>query len=483
MDRPLENTYWVLPDILLAGEYPCGGTAAETRARLRGLLDAGIDFFLDLTEAAECPEYESLLPAHVRYLRSPIIDASVPQDTAQMRAIQAQLQTALASGRRVYVHCRAGVGRTATVIGCYLVEQAADGREALKQLNRLWRACARSALWPVVPQTREQAAFIRDWPKHRQPLGQAAGLPALRALRGRYLGCLLGLALGDALGAATQQRPPGSLAPVGDLVGAGFDLPRGSWSDDTAMTLCLAESLLESHGTEPQDQLRRYARWQRQGHLAAGGRAEGITATTARVLRRRASAPTAAGATRSHEAAPLSRVAPAVLFYFAEEAQAIQQAAAAAQLFDAAPLVLDCCRVLAAMLHTALRGEPLVRILRPPLAVFRTRPLAAAVTAMLDRAPMLPPAATAEPALTALSAARWALASGGGFRAGALRAANIGGDADVIGAIHGQLAGAFYGPQAIPADWLEALARRALIDDMADRLLSAAALRLAEDRA
>ena len=517
MDRPFENTYWVLPGIVLAGEYPAGGTQAETGARLQRLFDAGIDFFLDLTEAGERPEYQSLLPSDVDYLRCAIRDASVPADPAHMRAIQAHLQTAVAVGRRVYVHCRAGVGRTATVIGCYLAEQGHDGPAALSQLNRLWQSCARAVTWPVVPQTREQAEFIRRWPGHRQPLAPPPGLSALRTLRGRYLGSLLGLAVGDALGAVTQYRRPASFAPVGDLVGGGpFDLARGSWSDDTAMALCLAESLLERQGCEPDDQLLRYRRWQRHGHLASGSHCLGITAATALALGRGAQAATGAngasgvsaagraggadgaseangvtrtavtatlGKTVSQEAAPLSRVAPMVLFFFAHEAQAITQTEASARLFDAAPLVLDSCRVLAAMLHAALRGEPLARVLQPPLTVFGSRPVAPPVAALLARDPMRMPGTHAGPALTALNAARWALAGGGGFRDGALRAANFGGDADVIGAIHGQLAGALYGAQAIPAGWLSALARRPLIEDLADRLLAAALVRLAENPA
>ena len=515
MDRPFENTYWVLPGIVLAGEYPTGSTEAETGERLQRLLDAGIDFFLDLTEAGERPAYQSRLPSHVDYLRCAIPDASVPADPAHMRAIQAHLQTAVAVGRRVYVHCRAGVGRTATVIGCYLAEQGLDGPAALSQLNWLWQSCARAMTWPVVPQTREQAEFIRRWPAHRQPLAPPPGLSALRTLRGRYLGSLLGLAVGDALGAATQYRRPASFAPVGDLVGGGpFDLARGSWSDDTAMALCLAESLLERQGCEPDDQLLRYTRWQRHGHLAAGSHCVGITAATARALGRGVRAASAAngatgvseasragaaaviseasGVTRaavtatldtalSQEAAPLSRVAPMVLFFLAHETQAITQTEASARLFDAAPLVLDSCRVIAAMLHAALRGEPLSRVLQPPPTVFGPQPVAPPVAALLARDPTHLPGAYAGPALTALSAARWALAGGGGFRDGALRAANFGGDADVIGAIHGQLAGALYGAQAIPAGWLAALARRPLIEDMADRLLAAGLVQLAEN--
>jgi rhodanese-related sulfurtransferase len=175
MHRPLENTYWVLPGHLLAGEYPSGDTEAETRTRLRRLFDAGIDFFLDLTEAGECPEYQPLLPPDVEHLRVAILDASVPRDPAQMHSIQAQLQAALGRRRRVYVHCRAGIGRTAIVIGCYLADQGLEGCEALSQLNRLWQTCARALNWPIVPQTREQAEFVRRWPGHRRRLAQAPG--------------------------------------------------------------------------------------------------------------------------------------------------------------------------------------------------------------------------------------------------------------------------------------------------------------------
>jgi hypothetical protein len=167
MRRPLANSYWVLPGSLLAGEYPSGDAPANTQRRLQRLLGVGIDAFIDLTHAGECPEYRSLLPPHVQYLRSPIIDTRVPADMAQMRTIQTHLQGALVGGRRIYVHCRAGIGRTGTVIGCYLTEQGLDGAAALRELNLLWRQSARSASWPEVPQTPEQAEFILSWPRHR----------------------------------------------------------------------------------------------------------------------------------------------------------------------------------------------------------------------------------------------------------------------------------------------------------------------------
>lgn len=172
MNRPLPNSYWVLPDNLLAGEYPAVDGPADTRARLDRLLGAGINAFLDLTEVGELPDYRSLLPGYVHYQRSPIIDTRVPLDLAEMRAIQLHLRALLGGGRKIYVHCRAGIGRTGTVIGCYLAEQGLDGAEALKQLNQLWRQSARSSIWPKIPQNSEQADFIRYWAAQlqRQPV-------------------------------------------------------------------------------------------------------------------------------------------------------------------------------------------------------------------------------------------------------------------------------------------------------------------------
>ena len=165
MRRPLANSYWVLPGTLLAGEYPSGDQPAETQKRLRRLLEAGIDTFIDLTQAGERPEYQTLLPPHVRYLRSGITDTRVPAELRQMRAIQTHLQAALAEGRRVYVHCRAGIGRTGLVVGCFLAEEQGDGKAAIKHLNRLWRQSARAETWRKVPQTPEQADYIRHWPR------------------------------------------------------------------------------------------------------------------------------------------------------------------------------------------------------------------------------------------------------------------------------------------------------------------------------
>jgi hypothetical protein len=165
MDRPLPNSYWVIPGRLLAGEYPGGTDFTDSRARLARVRDAGIDYFVDLTEEGELPAYRHLLPFHVKYLRSAIADRSVPNDVAQVQKVLTDIRAALLAGRSIYVHCQAGIGRTGLVMGCYLAEESGDGKAAIKQLNKLWPQSERSKSWPTVPQTAEQADYIERWPK------------------------------------------------------------------------------------------------------------------------------------------------------------------------------------------------------------------------------------------------------------------------------------------------------------------------------
>jgi len=160
---PLPNSYWVIPGRLLGGEYPGGESAEETRQRLTALLDGGIDCFVNLTRAGELPPYSTSLPPGTWYFHLPILDHGLPVDGAYMRQILIAISGALEAGRRVYVHCRMGIGRTGTVLGCQLVEQGLAGDAALTELNRAWQQCARAKRWASIPETREQREYVAAW--------------------------------------------------------------------------------------------------------------------------------------------------------------------------------------------------------------------------------------------------------------------------------------------------------------------------------
>ena len=463
---PFPNSYWVLPGRLLAGEYPGGLTPEQTQVRVARLLEAGVNSFIDLTQPGEVEPYEAALPVSIDYLRKPIRDHGTPMVPEQMAEILGCLRAALREGRRVYLHCRAGIGRTGMVAGCLLVEQGLSGDDALTELNRLWRQSARASQWPAVPETEEQIAYVRHWSgpaPESDPLLEPATLAAARGLRDRFQGALLGLAAGDAVAAPTQYRRPGRFTPVGDMIGGGpFDLPRGGWSDDTAMALCLAESLLECGGFDAADQVARYRRWQQDGHLSATGQCVGITAGTARALARarwRRQPFSGSHDPLLQDPEPLSRVAPVPMFFFARGTAAGERSAEAARTTSQSPRVLAACRALGEALHAALSGQS-----------------KAAILAVGGRE--ADPGSATDTAPGALAAVLEAFRGTHNFRDAVLTAANLGGNSDVVASVTGALAGAHYTAGGIPTLWRNSLMKKQLIEAVADKLLAHAVLEL-----
>jgi hypothetical protein len=173
---PFDRCYWVVPDKLLAGYYPGDPNQGGTIAKLTALLDAGIRAFVDLTEEDELNRwgiglvsYENDLRqaaeakgvAGVSYSRMPIPDLGI-RTKETMREILDTIDGEMENGRPVYVHCLGGIGRTGTVVGCWLARHGiASGEAVLERVAEL-RHNDPSADVPS-PETRQQRNFVRTW--------------------------------------------------------------------------------------------------------------------------------------------------------------------------------------------------------------------------------------------------------------------------------------------------------------------------------
>jgi predicted protein tyrosine phosphatase len=174
LKRPISESYWVEPGRLLAGEYPGQYTPESTRQRIDALLEAGFDTFIDLTKPNETIPYFRVLleeskyyEVEVQHHNFPIGDFGLPTPET-MKSILDTIDTALQDGRKIYLHCWGGIGRTGTTVGCYLVRRGMNGEEALKQLAEWWRTVPKSQIHLHSPETYEQVQFIRNWAQYEK---------------------------------------------------------------------------------------------------------------------------------------------------------------------------------------------------------------------------------------------------------------------------------------------------------------------------
>ncbi|CAG7648393.1 ADP-ribosylglycohydrolase family protein [Paenibacillus allorhizosphaerae] len=301
----------------------------------------------------------------------------------------------------------------------------------------------------------------------------------------RYLGCLLGLAAGDALGTTLEFSAPGSFEPIADMKGGGpFGLAPGQWTDDTSMALCLAESLLETGRFHPRDQMQRYVRWFREGYLSSTGDCFDIGNTVREALLRFEQTGEPFSGSMSRMASgngSLMRLAPVPMYYAADPAEAMMRAGDSSLTTHGSVLAVDACRYYGGLIVGALNGESKEQLLSPyytPSPGFwDRRPLVPEIGDIASgsfkrRQP--PEIRGSGYVVKSLEAALWAFALSEDFAEGALLAVNLGEDADTTGAIYGQLAGAYYGVPSIPSPWLAALVDRERIERYALRLFERA---------
>ncbi len=297
----------------------------------------------------------------------------------------------------------------------------------------------------------------------------------------RYRGCLLGLAVGDALGTTLEFRAPGSFAPINDMVGGGpFHLEPGQWTDDTSMALCLAESLIACKEFDPIDQLERYVRWYREGYLSSTGVCFDIGGTVSEALHRfEATREPFPGPTHTWSAGngSIMRLAPVPLYYARTPREAMARAADSSRTTHGAPAAVDACRYLGALLVGAVNGVDKETLLSPrysPVSGYWDQnppvPEIDEIAAGSFKRRQPPEIKGTGYVVKSLEAALWAFYHSDSFREGCLLAVNLGDDADTTGAVYGQLAGAFYGEHGIPVTWRARVALREVIVSLAEGL-------------
>jgi ADP-ribosylglycohydrolase len=467
--RPVPGSYWVVPGRFLVGEHPGSQSRADTMDRLRRFLRSGVTCFVDLTEPRELPSYEGLLPfatpsgRRIEYVREPIPDHSVPASRDAMSRLLATVDQALADEHVVYLHCRAGIGRSAMAAACWLAGRPGANGDSLERLQVLWQQSSRSQAWPMVPETIEQAEFVRSWSQlpaspRTTGSGPVAG-PVVRASRIR--GALLGLAVGDAAGAARALKRPAT----------------AGWTQHTALALCLAESLLEIGHCDARDQMERYLRWQRDGHLAARGQPGRATADVARALatyqwRGQPMAGSHDPADRS--TASLPRVVSAVAWSARDPAGAVALGSECSRTTHQSPIVLDACRYYAALLLGAFAGAPRAAVLEdlyePVAGLWAARPLRPEVVAAAREPPREGKRRGPADVIEALAIVRRAVAQAGEVSTAVEQAAGASREPALAGALAGALMGAFVGAEAIPQSLTSGLPGLAVVEDFAARL-------------
>lgn len=289
----------------------------------------------------------------------------------------------------------------------------------------------------------------------------------------RFRGCLLGLAVGDAVGSTLEFRRRGTFEPLADMVGGGpFGLLPGQWTDDTSMALCLATSLVERGGFDA-DEMSRYCRWAEDGCLSSTGVCFDIGNTVASALRhyRRDGNPFA-GSTDPNAAGNgcIMRLAPIPMYFFPNLDAVERFAADSSRTTHGAEVCIDACRLFARITCRALLGNPKEVVLLGDAGSLVLGEHVAAIARGTYRGKQESDIRGSGYVVQSLEAALWAFSRSESFADAILVAANLGDDADTTAAVCGQLAGAYYGEQGIPSHWLERLARRSEIVAFADEL-------------
>jgi ADP-ribosylglycohydrolase len=463
------NCYQVAP-LIWAGAYVGLPDHEDTPHHIAWLSQIGIRHIINLTSHDDqLPPYTNLLATyapHIRHEQYPIIDGSVPSEV-QMVAILQSIDASISRGEGVYIHCWGGFGRTGMVVACWYKRQEQHGAAALKRLQQARHAIPSSR---PSPDYSVQVGFVMRW---QEP--DAASATNWLQWRRRFRGAILGIAVGDAMGVTNEMLDRTSTIPLNQLVGGGIcDVAPGGWTDDTAMVLCVSESLIAKHGFDPHDQMDRFVRWWRYGYMTCAGRTYDVGNTTRLALFAYIqTGDPFSGVQSSHSAGngALSRVAPIGLYYAAQPDVIDQAAMYSSMLTHATIHSIDACRYVAWIIAQFVSGVSKHDALHAP---WPYSPLCDDIHLIASgsyRNRTLEELNASSYVVDMLEIVMWALYAHDDFASGLCTLAHAGGLTTTSCSIYGALAGALYGDDAIPLEWRQSVAHHDKIEWFAEELL------------
>lgn len=247
INRPLNQSYEVscYGGTVYAGEYPGDKYGEKTAEKLKHMHHFGVRHFIDLTEEGELTPYNHLLPKDTTYTRFPIPDCGAPKSVEDVQRLLLRIEELKKMEGYIYLHCRGGVGRTGTIVACYLAQNCEEPNleHTLEVLRRHFSEMPKSA-YRKTPETKEQVDFIARFISVNSSYKDEKSKRVVDSIRG----CLMAGAAGDALGYEVEfMSRKAILSRYGENGITKFALDnngRALISDDTQMTLFTANGML-----------------------------------------------------------------------------------------------------------------------------------------------------------------------------------------------------------------------------------------------
>ncbi len=289
----------------------------------------------------------------------------------------------------------------------------------------------------------------------------------------RALGGFLGLACGDALGSVVEFCPRGSFRPLTDMRSGGkFRLPKGHWTDDTSMAICLAESLVAKPEFDPLDQMNRYYEWADTGKNSSLPHTFGIGKQVAFMLgefKRTGNPYTPRTDAKYSGNGSLMRLMPVILRYHQNHENVLKYAELSSKTTHATSEAIQSCQYFSTLILRIFQGLTKDQLFQDKDALTFDKLTHICLGEFKNK--KSDDVGSIGYVVDSLEVALWAFWHTDNFKDAVLMAANLGDDADTNASICGQIAGAYYGVKNIPDSWLDCLYRKNDIEKLTLELL------------